>query len=176
MWASGKKQWILGMEYAHIYLQVITNEYNIAKKTANILQNWTQPENPFASSKKEGYISRKDVANMLGITIETVRNWERNNLIFSNLKGEYGEALYKNTDLDRINIIYMLRQAGYSIVAIHHSLSMYDKGQMDMVLPALHIQAPEELISVGDRWQYELSKLLCAAKEIQPIFKEMMTL
>lgn len=176
MWASGKEQWISGMKCAQTYLEVVTHEYNLAKKTATALQNWIKPEKSYLSQAKEGYISRKDVADMLGITIEAVRNWERNDLISSCATGEYGEILYKETDLDRLNVIYMLRQAGYSIVAIHHSISMYDKGQIDMVLPALHEPEPNELISVGDRWQHELSKLLCAAKKIPPIFEEMAAL
>jgi len=97
-------------------------------------------------------------------------------LISSDIKGQTGEVRYRGIDLDRLKVIYMLRQAGYSMTSIHHSISMYDKGQSDKVLTALNEPEPDDLISVGDRWLYELSKLMDAAQKIPPIFNEMETL
>ena len=86
--ASGKKQWALGMEHARAYIQAVTDEHQLAKKTAGALQNWTKPTKPSVQDIKEGHMSRKDVADRLGITMEAVRNWERNGLICQNGKGE----------------------------------------------------------------------------------------
>lgn len=172
MWSSGKMQWDMGKRNARIYLQVVSQEFDLALKTADILQSWADPHTKHIRTNHEN-LSRKAVAELFGITVEAVRNWERNNLISSDLKGPDDEVLYRGADLDRLKVIYMLRQAGYSIAAIHHSISMYDKGQSDQVVPALHEPEPDDLISVGDRWQYELSKLLAAAQKIPTLFDEL---
>lgn len=176
MWASGKQQWSLGKENASKYIQVVKQEYALAKSAASILQTWAQPNTQPRPQKEQQYLSRKDVAATFGITIEAVRNWERNGLIYSESKGSKAEVLYNADDLERLNIIYMLRQTGYSIAAIHHSISMYDKGRVDKVVRALHEPEPDELISVGDRWQHELSRLYAAAQNIPPIFDELAAL
>jgi len=176
MWAAAKKQWDLGKQYANDYIQVIEQEIDLAQKTADVLQKWASPEKIIKNFEGHKSLSRKEIAELLGITVEAVRNWERNYLISSDIKGQTGEVRYRGIDLDRLKVIYMLRQAGYSMTSIHHSISMYDKGQSDKVLTALNEPEPDDLISVGDRWLYELSKLMDAAQKIPPIFNEMETL
>lgn len=173
LWASAKKQWDIGTQHAYYYMQVIKQEYDLAQKTADVLQIWINPEKEMKLFDEQKNLSRKEVAELFGITVEAVRNWERNGLIFSDLSGSKNEKLYSNTDLERIRVVYMLRQAGYSIAAIHHSISMYERGQSNMALSVLNNPEHDELISVGDRWMYELSKLLDAAQKIPPIFEEM---
>jgi len=172
MWTSAKKQWSLGKQRAHEYIRVIQQEHDLAQKTAEILQNWANPQKEKKSNGQKNF-SRKEIAESLGVTVEAVRNWERNNLIFPSISGKNNEKLYDNENLERIRVVYMLRQAGYSIAAIHNSISMYDTGQLNMVLPALNVPNQDDLISVGDRWLHELSKLIDAAEKIPPIFKEM---
>lgn len=173
MWASAKKQWDLGTQRTHDYIQAIKQEYDLAQKTADVLQNWANPKKAIKISEGQKNFSRKEMAELFSVTVEAVRNWERNGLIFSVLSGNKNEKLYDDVDLERVRVVYMLRQAGYSISAIHHSISMYDKGQSNMVLPALNNPAHDDLVSVGDRWLYELSKLMDAAQKILPIFSEM---
>jgi len=176
MWASAKKQWDLGKQCSHDYTKAIKQEYDLARKTADVLQNWANSKKATKFSEEQKSLSRKEIAELFGVTVEAVRNWERNGLIFSDMSGSNNEKLYTDVDMERVRVVYMLRQAGYSIAAIHHSISMYDRGQSNMVLPALNNPNPDDLISVGDRWLYELSKLMDAAQKIPSIFNEMKTL
>lgn len=173
MWASAKKQWDLGKQCAHKYIQVIRQEHDLAQETAQILQNWANAQKEKIILDEQKYFSRKEVAELLGVTVEAVRNWERNSLIFPSSSGMNNEKLYNDKSMERIRVVYMLRQAGYSIAAIHNSISMYDIGQINMILPALNMPKQDDLISVGDRWLSELSELVDAAEKIPPIFLKM---
>ncbi len=174
--ASSKWDIELAKKYALEYINSIELEIEIAQKTACTLKIWSNQEAVMGEvipcSKKE--YNRKEISGLLGITSEAVRNWERNGLIITTKVGIKGEKLFDEVDLERIRIVYMLRQAGYSISSIHRCLSMYDKGYSNLILPVLNNpENRDELLSVGDRWLYELEKLKKASKEI-PFFLENM--
>lgn len=176
MWASAKQEWRIGRQRAERYIQIIEREIKIARRTAFVLNQWAKAGHPLEGSSSNNYLSRKEVADHFAITVETVRNWERNRLIVPVKKGEKGEQLYSGTDLEKISIIYMLIQAGFSIAAIQRSLTMYEKGNTDKLITALNNPNFEELVSVGDRWIHELKRLDEAAQKIPFIFDELESL
>ena len=77
--------------------------------------------------------------------------------------------------LDRFHVIYMLRQAGYSISAIHRSMSSFDHKEGKNVVVSLHQPDQDELFSVGDRWLYELRKLENEGIQIPNIINQLIT-
>lgn len=176
MWSSAKQEWNIGRQNSEKYIQIINQEIKIAHKTALILNQWANGVIIQKSSSNNNHLSRKEVANFFSVTVESVRNWERNRLIVSVKIGEKGEKLYSITDLDRISIIYMLIQAGFSIAAIQRSLTMYENGYTSKIVNALNNPKYEELISVGDRWIHELERLNKAAQAIPSIFDELAAL
>ncbi len=176
MWASSNQEWNIGRQNAERYIGIIEQEIKIAHRTAIILNQWANTVNQQKNSDNKNYLSRKEVADRYSVTVEAVRNWERNRLIFSVKKGEKGEQLYSRTDLDRISIIYMLIQAGFSVAAIQRSLTMYENGHPNEIVTALNNPKYEELVSVGDRWIHELERLNKAAQTIPSIFDELATL
>jgi len=176
MWASAKREWSIGGQNSEQYIRIIEQEIQIARRTAIILNQWANTVAPKKNTNNNNYLSRKKVADRFAITVETVRNWERNRLIVSVKKGEKGEQLYSSSDLDRISIIYMLIQAGFSIAAIQRSLTMYENGYKNEIVTALNNPKYEELVSVGDRWIHELERLNTAAQTIPSIFDELATL
>lgn len=167
MYASAKCQWDNGKQLAYKYIQTIQNEIDIAERTSNLLHDWKISNDNILEIQ---YISRKKAAEYFGITTETVRNWERNNLIYPQGKNETGEITYSNVCLEKMQIVYMLRQAGFSMSAIHRSL---DKETPDKALTALNNPSYEELVSVGDQWLIGLKRLINAAVQIPAIFSEM---
>lgn len=173
MWASGKRQWDKGEYYTKEYIELIKHEIEIANNTAAMLKVWTIKKFNNQNFLDENSFSRRQVAELFRITVETVRNWERNDLIHSDDTGKFGEKLYSQAMFKRIQVIYMLRQAGYSVVAIHNSLKTLDTGDLDMIITALDTPPTEnDIISVGDRWIYELKKLYNAAQNIPIIFEQ----
>ncbi|NMM64569.1 MerR family transcriptional regulator [Clostridium sp. P21] len=176
MWSIARKQWPEAGQNTDCYIQIIEQEIKKAQRACEMLQNWANStrDNEILLEKK--MLSRKDSADYLGVTSEAIRNWERNGLILAEEVGTKGEKLYSSTDLGRMHIIYMLLQSGYSMASIRRSILMYDKGHAELVTSALDCKEYDDFISVGDRWLYELNKLLEASQKIPPIIEEMKNL
>lgn len=153
------------------YIETIRKEIVRAQITTEMLNQWINLEvRPVTKNR----YNRRQAADLLGTTIETVRNWERNGLISSNKYGAMNEKVFSDSDMERLRIIYMLRQASYSMSSIHRSLVMYDGGYRNLVLPLLNEPANEEdLLSAGDRWLSTLNTLECDAMEILPLVDKM---
>ncbi len=150
--------------YSGQYISIIHKEIENAELTVQLLKDWAEAED-IGGEESSGLYSRKEAAHILGTTIEAVRNWERNGLIYSEKTGDLRERLFDEKDIKRLRVIYMLRQAGYSMTAIHSSLSMYDAGFKDRIVTSLN--KPElELLSVGDNWLEALTSLERDASQI----------
>lgn len=67
MWASGKKQWQSGKEYAIDYLKIIENEYKLAQRTADILHHWATDKNEGPSRLNKIIFLEKKRQNCLGL-------------------------------------------------------------------------------------------------------------
>lgn len=173
MYASVQKHWCNLKRKTNEYIQMIENEITTAQNTANMLQHWANPNTGKSFSTTDLRLSRREVANHFSVTVEAVRNWERNALIAPETKNSKGEIIYSNDDFGRISIIYMLLQSGYSMAAIQRSIAMYDKGNTDLVLSALNEPLYDEIVSVGDNWLNELNILLNAAYKIYPLICEL---
>lgn len=66
---------------------------------------------------QELQLTRKEAADYLNITIDTLRNWELNGLLV--VKRKYnGYRVYTDADIKRLKIIRSLRCANYSLTAI----------------------------------------------------------
>lgn len=121
--------------------------------------------------------TRKEVAHLLGVTPEALRNWDRNGLIDVPRIGVNNKRLYGNKEIERLRIIYMLRQAKFSVSAILQSLKQYDDGEENIneVISTLNSPECEEYqswLSVGDRWIIGLEHALQGAKRIWLLLEE----
>lgn len=63
------------------------------------------------------FFTRKQVADDLQVTIDTLRNWEMNGLITVK-RNKNGYRVYTESDINRLKIIRTLRCANYSLSAI----------------------------------------------------------
>jgi len=172
--SASKGEFIAGKQYAYDYIKIIQSEISIAERTAQLLHKWAESKHDIDNSVKlEKLYTRKEIACLLGVTSEAVRNWERNGLIKSDKRGNKNEVLFNNIDLDRMQIIYMLRQTGYSMSSIYRCLKTYDKGQTELVVFALNKTDEQELLSAGDCWLSELKSVEAAAEKIPLIFDKL---
>lgn len=140
------------IKFTHVYLELINKDYLSAKETANILEKWTRKYEVISTGKAH---TRKETAQLIGVTEEALRNWDRNGLIQVPRVGSNNTRVYGNVQIERLRIIYMLRQAKYSISAILQSLNQYDEGNIEEVINALNTPKYEEYqswVCVGDRW------------------------
>ena len=157
----------------HEYLQLIKKDYLSAKETSKMLEKWAHEEKLYST---DIIYTRKEAARLIGVTEEVLRNWDRNGLIKVPRFGVNKSRVYGEKEIERLRIIYMLRQAKYSISAILQSLNKYDEGKIEEVINSLNTPKYEEYQSwvfVGDRWIKGLEDVAEGAEKILVLLKEL---
>ncbi len=133
-------------EYRRMILKEIINAQNAVKSVENILGNRT--------AANVSLLTRKDAANALCVTSDTLRTWERNGLV--NVKrGRNGYRLYSAADMERLNIVRTLRCANYSLSSILRLLNKLDESENKaarLIEDILNTpDSNEDIISVCDK-------------------------
>ena len=112
------------IQLAEEYIQTAKREIENAKNAARLC-----PVLSFGSGGSGATYKRTQAANELGVTIDTLRNWEMNGLIKVKRR-ENGYRIYTENDMNRLRIIRTLRCANYSLSAILRMLNSYAKWTM----------------------------------------------
>lgn len=96
-------------------------------------------------------LKRREAAQRLHVTMDTLRNWELNGLITVKRR-ENNYRVYNASDLERLNIIRTLRCANYSLSAILRLMNHLDKNESAPVEKILNTPSEHEtIVSVCDR-------------------------
>lgn len=137
----------------HEYLQQIQQEQNHAEEAiemvGQLISDGSQPYTPG--------LTRKEVSEALDISVDTLRNWERNGLLTVPRKHN-GYRIYTDEDIKRLKIIRALRCANYSLEAILRLLQQVSQNPHTDVRATLNTPRPsDEIISVCDRLIVSLS-------------------
>lgn len=118
-------------------------------------------------------ITRLEAANMLGVTSETLRTWERSGLIQVKRKLN-GYRVYSASDMERLGIIRTLRLANYSLSSILRLLSELDCHTVQSVELTLNTpKENEDIVSVCDRLIVSLQSTDANAQELSNMLCEM---
>ena len=129
------------------YLEITEKEINNAIE-AGALVNELLLNKPDEGSV---HLKRAEAANELGLTIDTIRNWEMNGLLKIKRK-DNGYRVYHSMDIKRLKIIRSLRCANYSLSAILRMLNTIDKRNDFDVLEILNTpQENEDIVTACDR-------------------------
>ena len=99
------------------YLHQIKQERSNAEKAIMIVKQILSGGVPESSH----LFKRKEVSEYLGISMDSLRNWEMNGLLTVKRK-QNGYRVYTDADIQRLIIIRSLRCANYSLEAILHML------------------------------------------------------
>ena len=100
------------------YLSQLEHEKHNAEQAIQIVNELLNGE----SSPNQVLLKRKEVSEFLGITMDTLRNWELNGLLYVKRKAN-GYRVYSNDDIKRLRIIKALRCANYSLSSILRMLN-----------------------------------------------------
>lgn len=96
-------------------------------------------------------LKRKDVSELLDISMDTLRNWEMNGLLTVKRK-DNGYRVYTDEDIQRLKIIRSLRCANYSLQAILRLLQQLSKNPNTNIRIVLNTpKQTDDIISVCDR-------------------------
>ena len=138
------------LELAHRHLALVQAERAQADAAADLLEHWAfgAPADASAHSLKIG-----QVAQMMGVTIDILRNWDRNGLIDIPRDPTNGYRRYGTPEISRLRVIRMLSRAGYSLSAILRMLIQLDRGETTDLRRALDTPRPDEDVHMAsDRW------------------------
>nr|WP_283811153.1 MerR family transcriptional regulator [Enterococcus larvae] len=147
------------------YLMLADKEVTQATEAIAIVERILAGE----KEEQQVQLTRKEAAEYLGITSDTLRNWELNGLLsVKRMKNRY--RIYTEDDLKRLKIIRTLRSAKYSLESILRLLNALDNryaSDIEIVLDTPDTST--DIISVCDSL---LSSLKQAKKNARKIKKD----
>lgn len=155
----------LTKEYIGVAETEIKNANEAINITKSLLQGFDTP-NPV-------FLKRKEASEMLGITMDTIRNWEMNGLLKVKRK-ENGYRVYDEQDIKKLKIIRSLRCANYSLSAIlrmMNALSQNSNTDVELVLNTP--ENDEDIVSVCDKLVVALNLAKANAESILQMLKDM---
>jgi len=141
---------------AEQYLQQIRNEQRNAEEAIAITEKLLS-----CGSQEIGttFLTRKEAADYLKISIDALRNWEMNGLLTVKRK-KNGYRVYGDEDIRRLKIIRSLRCANYSLSAILRMLNTLSQNPEANIRQVIDTpKQNDDIISVCDKL---LTSLHCA--------------
>ena len=114
------------LETAYSLRVLIQAERAQAEAAADFLEHWAQGS---AVDSKARPRRIGEVARLLNLTADRLRNWERNGLIDVPRNLHNGYRFYRTREIGRLRVIRTLCQARYSQMAILRMLNRLDQGQ-----------------------------------------------
>ena len=116
------------LELAYQLRVLIHGEQAQAEAAADFLENWAQGS---AVESKDKPRKIGEVAKLLDVTTDRLRNWERNGLIEVPRNPLNGYRFYRTREIGRLRVIRTLSQARYSQMAILRMLMRLDQGETE---------------------------------------------
>jgi DNA-binding transcriptional MerR regulator len=158
--------WGGALEKAYKHLALIQAEQAQADAAASLLERWAQGTSAEMTGKS---MQIGEVAKLLGLTNDILRNWERNGLLEVPRLPENGYRLYGPAEISRLRVIRMLVRSGYSLMAVLRMLTQLDRGEkIDLRLALDTPQPDEDVYMASDHW---LSTLEGEAKKARAIIE-----
>lgn len=135
------------------YLEQIKRERRNAEEAIEIVKQILSG----GIEENSRHLKRKDVSELLDISMDTLRNWERNGLLTVKRK-DNGYRVYTDEDIRQLKIIRSLRCANYSLEAILRLLQHLSQNPDTDIRAALNTpKQTDDIISVCDRLIVSLS-------------------
>lgn len=162
------------MHLAESYLAHIQREQARAEAAVDYLERWARGQQS-ASDDAALRLSIGQAAAYLDVTADQLRNWDRSGLVEVPRDPHTGYRVYSPAQLGRLQAIRMLRQAGYSVMAILRMLRQLDAGQTAHLREALDTPGDYEAVeTVADRWLTTLARHAGRAQDIIQHLEAMM--
>lgn len=158
------------MELAHEYLVFVRAERTHVEAAVTFLQHW-------ATGQVVDTLPRplpiRQAAAHLNVSVDMLRNWERNGLVTVPRDPANQYRLYGSAELGRLRVIRLLVKRGFSLIAILRMLRQFDQGNIQHLREALHVprgenvdEANRSISAIADRWLANLLELELRAQQI----------
>lgn len=128
------------MQNAEILNDLIEKEYHQAVEAEKYLEQYACEVNRVQAFKPCGEaeaekpatdVSIQTAAKMLNITVDMLRDWERNNLIQIPRDPRNGYRVYGPGEINRLRVIRALRRSNYSNMAILRAMQKLESGSSE---------------------------------------------
>ena len=154
---------------AENYIKEIDEDIFRTKKAISTVMNSNNTDEYLNTT---ALYTKKQAALLAGTTEESIRNWERNGLL--PCSPPYKKRFYTEAMLNRMHLIRLLLDTGYSIMAILHFLKKLDEGKItDAEKTLVNPATNEDFISRADTYLQTLFKLKEIAFTLKDLCKEM---
>ena len=159
-----KDDWGGALELAYQHLAFVQGEQAQANAAVDLLERWAHGSGADVSSST---LRIGDVAKLLGVTNDILRNWERNGLLEVPRIPHNSYRIYGKKEISRLRVIRMLVKAGYSLMSILRMLVQLDRGETGTLRQVLDTPHPDEdVYMASDRWLSTLDFEEKRAREI----------
>jgi DNA-binding transcriptional MerR regulator len=163
--------WQDALEKARTHLELVKAELKRAEDAADLLEHWAQKTETI--SEEESPLSIGEVSELLGVSIDVIRNAERNGLITVPRNTYNNYRLFGKKEIERLRIIRMLTKAGYSHMSILRMFLELDRGNTRDLKKTLDTPRPDEdIFSAADRWLTTLHAQEKMARDVIKLINE----
>jgi DNA-binding transcriptional MerR regulator len=166
------EDWQGALEKAREHLALVQGELKSAEAAADLLEHWAQ--NMAAGPGDESPLAIGEVSRLLGVSVDVIRNAERNGLITVPRNSYNNYRLFGKREIERLRIIRMLTQAGYSHMAILRMFLELDRGNTRDLKKTLDTPRPDEdIFTAADRWLTTLQEQEKMAWKVIELLEEL---
>jgi DNA-binding transcriptional MerR regulator len=159
------------MEKAQGHLVSVRAELDHANTAAALLERWAQ--NMEASDDEEP-LAIGEISRLLGVSLDVIRNWERNGLIRIPRDPDNGYRRFGKKEMERLRIIRMLSRAGYSHMAMLRMFLELDRGNRSDLKKILDApREDEEIFTAADHWLTTLNGQERMAHQVIQLIEEL---
>lgn len=162
------QEWAEAVELAYRCRSTVLLEREQAETAVAFLESWAR-KSPVDTIPSTPPLQIRDVSRMLNLTTDVIRNWERSGLLTvpRNTANRYRQ--FGAQEVGRVRVIRMLRQAGYSPMAILRMMIEFDRGAgtgSDLRRALDTPREDEDVILAADRWLSTLEEYEHRAQEV----------
>lgn len=166
---SARGQYEDAIALTNAYIHTVDSEIANANEAAEITN--TLLKGPFR--EEAILLKRKEASNALGISMDTLRNWEMNGLLKIKRKAN-GYRVYDYEDIEKLKVIRALRCANYSLSSILRMMNAFFQNEGADAKQLLNTpNEKEDIVSVCDRLITSLNAAKENAKQIKDMLYEM---
>ena len=164
--------WGAALERARAHLAFVHAERAQAETAAILLERWATSVAADATGQP---LRIGQVASLLGVSVDMLRNWERNGLLTIPRNEHNRYRTYGSAAISRLRVIRMLGRVGYSQMAMLRMLLRLDRGETTNLRHSLDTPAPDEdVYTASDRWLSTLAEQEAVARRLLAVIEEIL--